>query len=189
WTGAPPATGILQTCVRVPSFQLSQWRNRRRSARRPLTFAFSRSFTLFSRHETSAQSGKTSEVATNQFPSGDHLYALISVGKEVFLCGSPPARSKTQIWDPPSRLARNASFFPSGRMFGSDSRLSPEVILRVSPPPAGSIHIAERIRFSSRSAVATAQASHRPSGDKEKPPTRATFASSSNRNGVAAVRG
>ena len=72
-TAAPPATGAFQMCVRVPSFQESQWRNSRRSATRAFTFDSARALSVFSRQAVSAHSGKTSEAKTNQAPSGDQL--------------------------------------------------------------------------------------------------------------------
>src|SRR5262245_61971793 len=121
-------------CVRVPSFQVSQWRNRSRSVTLPLTLASLRALRVFSRHAVSVHSGKTSDAITNHLPSGDHVKEFTPVGNVVALTGSPPERSSFQIWGFPSRSERNARVRPSGENRGSESFLSPEVRRRASPP-------------------------------------------------------
>src|SRR5437867_2197340 len=142
--------------MRNPSFQASQWRKRSRSATRALVADFARAFARASRQAASVQSGNTSEVRTNHFPSGDHLKPLTSVGKEVAFDGSPPEKSTVQIWDVPSRFERNATRRPSGEKAGSESRLSPDVSRRGAPPAAGTSQIADFVRFSAITGVPTA---------------------------------
>src|SRR6266508_4748174 len=92
---AGPEAGAFQTCVRRPSFQASQCLKRSRSETRALVFDLSRSLNFISLHAASAQSGKTSAVKTNHFPSGDHRKPLMSAGKDEAVAGSPPERSRT----------------------------------------------------------------------------------------------
>src|SRR6266516_1772643 len=92
---AGPETGAFQTCVRRPSFQASQCLKRSFSATRAFVLDFSRSLNVFSLHAASTQSGQTTAVKKNHYPSGDHRKPLISAGKEEAFAGSPPERSRT----------------------------------------------------------------------------------------------
>ncbi len=153
---SPPPTATFQMCWRIPSFQLSQWRKRRRSAMRALIFVAARSFRRFCVQAGSAQSGKTSEEKTNHLPSGDQWNAETSLTNAAAARGSPPARSSVQIcWLPP-RFERKARVRPSGEKAGSVSLKSPVVRRRGGPPAAGCSQTAERLRFSSGREVVTA---------------------------------
>src|SRR6266516_535030 len=99
---AGPETGAFQTCVRRPSFQASQCLKRSFSATRAFVLDFSRSLNFFSLHAASTQSGKTSAVKTNHFPSGDHRKPLMSTVKEEAFAGSPRARERSRR---PARLS------------------------------------------------------------------------------------
>ena len=128
--GAAEPRSSRGACAGPPSRSPSGGREaaRRRGA---FVFDFSRSLNFFSWQAASAQSGKTSEVKTNAFPSGDQSKPSTPSGSEVALTGSPPVKSSSQICDVRRRGWRGTRALPVRRELGS------RIALLAAGQPAG----------------------------------------------------
>src|SRR5258707_9305794 len=113
------------------------------------------------------------------FPSGDPFTKTAPVDRCVTACSSPPDIDSMYTCEFPSRDDKNASVFPSGDHAGEES-CPLCVSCTASPPPVETIQMLLALRFALMSGVATANATHLPSGEILGSPTRCIRIMSSN---------
>src|SRR5258707_2601751 len=113
------------------------------------------------------------------FPSGDHFTKSAPVDRCVTACSSPPDIDSMYTCEFPSRDHKNASVFPSGDHAGEES-CPLCVSCTASPPLVETIQMLLALRFALMSGVATANATHLPSGEILGSPTRCICIMSSN---------
>src|SRR5260370_28776037 len=111
--------------------------------------------------------------------AGDRVTKFAPVDRCVTACASPPSIDSMYTCEFPLRDDKNASVFPSGDHAGEES-CPLCVSCTASPPPVETIQMLLALRFALMSGVATANATHLPSGEILESPTRCIRIMSSN---------